>query len=446
VYLSETKVTEAGVKKFAAALPKCRIEWDGGVIEPTMDSPDREVVAWVLSRGGKVGTVRDGQYVTIQDADEIPSEQFTLESVNLAGIKDVGDTDMKRITALSGLKGVYLQETSITDAGLAELAGLQSLTELHLQETQVTDLGLKHLSRLKTLQLLHLHGTKITDAGIVTLTELKELKRLYLDSTETTDKGLKSLHNLKLLRHLTLKGTKVTNAGIEAVRQTLPQCKIEWDGGVIEPTMDSPDPDRRVAEWALSLGGSFDCKNRGRLITVDDAKDLPTEPFKIEKLELPGGRQVTDADIAKLKTLTGLHSLYLHGTGITDAAIADLAKIPGIRTLSLTNSRMTDQGVKQLSDIKGLEAVHLTGSKITDAGLKPLTELPNLRRLNLNHTQVTDEGLKTLHALKQLDWMLLVGTEVTEAGVAQLHQALPNCRITWDKGEIEPQTPAKDAD
>lgn len=27
-------VTAAGVKKLAAALPRCKIEWDGGVVEP----------------------------------------------------------------------------------------------------------------------------------------------------------------------------------------------------------------------------------------------------------------------------------------------------------------------------------------------------------------------------------------------------------------------------
>ena len=32
--LRQTAVSEAGVRKLSAALPKCRIEWDGGVIEP----------------------------------------------------------------------------------------------------------------------------------------------------------------------------------------------------------------------------------------------------------------------------------------------------------------------------------------------------------------------------------------------------------------------------
>ena len=34
VIVKNTKVTEVGVKKLSAALPGCKIEWDGGVIEP----------------------------------------------------------------------------------------------------------------------------------------------------------------------------------------------------------------------------------------------------------------------------------------------------------------------------------------------------------------------------------------------------------------------------
>jgi hypothetical protein len=35
VRLNGTAVTEAGVKRLAAALPKCAIEWDGGTLKPT---------------------------------------------------------------------------------------------------------------------------------------------------------------------------------------------------------------------------------------------------------------------------------------------------------------------------------------------------------------------------------------------------------------------------
>jgi hypothetical protein len=30
----KTRVTEAGVRKLAAALPACKIEWNGGTVEP----------------------------------------------------------------------------------------------------------------------------------------------------------------------------------------------------------------------------------------------------------------------------------------------------------------------------------------------------------------------------------------------------------------------------
>ena len=32
-----------------------------------------------------------------------------------------------------------------------------------------------------------------------------------------------------------LRGTKVTAAGIDDLKKALPPCKIEWDGGVIDP-------------------------------------------------------------------------------------------------------------------------------------------------------------------------------------------------------------------
>jgi len=39
VTVGGTKVTAAGVKKLAAALPNCKIIWDGRVIEPTVQPP-----------------------------------------------------------------------------------------------------------------------------------------------------------------------------------------------------------------------------------------------------------------------------------------------------------------------------------------------------------------------------------------------------------------------
>ncbi len=39
VYLQDTKVTKAGVERLGAALPACKIEWDGGTYGPTGAAP-----------------------------------------------------------------------------------------------------------------------------------------------------------------------------------------------------------------------------------------------------------------------------------------------------------------------------------------------------------------------------------------------------------------------
>ena len=78
----------------------------------------------------------------------------------------------------------------------------------------------------KNLTLLHLQGTAVSDAG---LTHFKEFKNLT---------------------HLTLQKTKVTAAGIDELIKALPKCKIEWDGGVIEPASD-----RKVLTDRTAAGG-----------------------------------------------------------------------------------------------------------------------------------------------------------------------------------------------
>jgi hypothetical protein len=49
-----------------------------------------------------------------------------------------------------------------------------------------------------------------------------------------SDASLVHLKDGKLLRNLRLLGTKVTAVGIDELIRALPNCRIEWDGGVIE--------------------------------------------------------------------------------------------------------------------------------------------------------------------------------------------------------------------
>ncbi|MXY07495.1 MAG: hypothetical protein F4Y61_02465 [Rhodothermaceae bacterium] len=75
------------------------------------------------------------------------------------------------------------------------IADLPHVTRLHLQQTSVTDEGLAHLSNLEYLEYLNLYGTAVSDSGLVHLEELPELQSLYLWQTNTTEAGTERLQS-----------------------------------------------------------------------------------------------------------------------------------------------------------------------------------------------------------------------------------------------------------
>jgi len=85
------------------------------------------------------------------------------------------------------------------------------------------------LRTLKTVDDAVLDNLRSFPPGVV---------RLYLENTAVTDVGLLKLIAMPGFRGLTtldVRGTKVTEVGVRKLAAALPQCKIEWDGGLIEP-------------------------------------------------------------------------------------------------------------------------------------------------------------------------------------------------------------------
>ena len=73
---------------------------------------------------------------------------------------------------------LWLDDTEITDDGLAPVEHLIGLQILTLEDSQVTDAGLAHLQGLTGLENLNLTGTQVTDAGLVHLEGLTGWIRL----------------------------------------------------------------------------------------------------------------------------------------------------------------------------------------------------------------------------------------------------------------------------
>jgi WD40 repeat protein len=157
--------------------------------------------------------------------------------------------------------------------------------------------------------------------------------------------------------------------------------------------LDLTDRDRAAAEWALPIGGQVTIKDATGERELGGRRSIPPEAFEVTKLYLhrvPPGR-VTDADVARLKGLSGLTELSLSNAKLTDAGLASLKNLPALSVLYLDETATTDAELEHLAGLSGLTALHLKGAK------------------------------------------------VTAAGVLRLAAALPKCRIEYDGGTIEPK-------
>jgi hypothetical protein len=196
--------------------------------------PDREAAAWVLSIGGAV-KVND-QDREIKGAADLPRESFQLTWVELNENKQVSDAGLTHFKDCKNLTALFLGGTQLSDAGLAYFKGCNNLRDLNLQVTQVSDAGLAHFKDCKNLNVLGLDGTKVSDMGLAHFKDCKSLTFLGLKGTQMSDAGLAYFKDCKNLAQLYVQKTKVTAAKIEELKKALPRCRIEWDGGVIEPT------------------------------------------------------------------------------------------------------------------------------------------------------------------------------------------------------------------
>jgi uncharacterized protein (TIGR03067 family) len=193
-----------------------------------------------------------------------------------------------QIKALSRGIELQLDDSGVTDAGLASLEGVNNIGHINLKGTAITDAGLRHLRNMTHLGLLIVSETNVTDAGVASLKKsLPHLQVTHLSHAESdyklaitnaggteypdengrlieirftpgklndfqllglqkhlevwkstlrsidltdchiTDRGLAALAGLTSLRQLTLKGTDVTVAGVKSLMRTVPNLKVK---------------------------------------------------------------------------------------------------------------------------------------------------------------------------------------------------------------------------
>jgi Leucine-rich repeat (LRR) protein/predicted Ser/Thr protein kinase len=425
--LKGTKVTAKGLDDFHAAVPGCVIVHDGGTI-PAVDV-DRKAAEWVLSLGGQSFVGVTAAEALVNNQEHLPKQPFKLNAAWLAssqatddslkrlskcqslvsvrfdgssitdkglvhlrdcplqvfqagGGNAIGDEGIRELAAHTQLREIILDGSTVTDIGVKLLTGLPDLRTLTLNNSKITDAGLVHLASCQKLSALHLNVSMIGDVGLAHLKALKSMKNLSLIRTQITDSGLVHLKDCKGLEHLDVRGTKVTPKALAEYHAAMPGCKIEHDGGTIEPI----DVDRKAAEWVLSLGGKVWVNGDGP--DIEGVERLPKSGFVLSHVNLIGKRMV---DLDQIKWCRGLTILHLEDSDVKDAALARVKNLTSLKTLALA------------------------GTSVTDASLDILTGFTNLTILNVRKTKLTTEGVKKLAA------------------------ALPGCKIEHDGGTIEPK-------
>jgi hypothetical protein len=194
---------------------------------PATDASDDPAVVAALEKiGAKLARNKAGA-VTAADFSDAQVKAFDfaqlaklpgLEVLELWGA-DVDDATLDKIAPLK-LRELTLENTEITDAGLARLASIPTLRSLNLRRSSyLTDAALTHVAKLPNIEVLELLYNNFGDAGIEHVAKLPKLRVLDLRGCVlVTDAGLAHLAACKNLQRLKLRNPNVTDAGLKALR------------------------------------------------------------------------------------------------------------------------------------------------------------------------------------------------------------------------------------
>lgn len=279
----------------------------------------------------------------------------------------IGDSALEYLIGLRRVRSVLLNETSVTDAGMATVGKVATLQNVDLRDCTISNAGLEPLAELSQLKALRLSGksgaTSVDDDGLVHVAKMKNLKALLLDFLWISEIGLEQLAGLDKLEELYLAKTLVGDDALATMSQ-FPRLKK-----------------LRISQCQFENGG---LAHLAKVTTL-------------EHLDLSENNSVNDTGMPHLSGLTKLKSLNLWRTYVGDSGVESLAGLTSMEWLNLDNSQISDACLKHLSRMNKLSFLHLGSTLVSDAGLPALEELAALKDLKVTRTAVTEEGVTALN-------------------------------------------------
>jgi serine/threonine protein kinase len=295
------------------------------------------------------------------------------------------DDALRHVGKLTGLKGLSVYAIQgVGDAGARHLEGLVVLELLQIELSTFGEASFESFAKLPKLHTLGANNFKtFTPVAAKALAMSPALHTLALEASSLDDAGLTALAECKSLKILYARQSKITAAGAAAFRKARPDVTLQCDF--------PDDPDRKAAETILALGS---------LVVV-----------RVDNVEKP----LRDIDEIAGKSIEVVSVNVNRNKFVNDDTLECLRGLKHLTSAQLTNTAAGDRALDCLKDATKLETLILYNSKITDKGLDSLAGLTNLKNLNL--TQLPN---------------------LSEAAVKALAAKIPQCRIAWNGGAIEP--------
>ncbi|HVC95922.1 MAG TPA: hypothetical protein VND64_19690, partial [Pirellulales bacterium] len=188
----------------------------------------------------------------------------------------------------------------------------------------------------------------------------------------------------------TTKQFELTRGGTTTVKVTLDElADLRRPKDAVAAVNNDPtaivattDPDRRAAEWVLSIGGTIKVRENGKERSIAAVGDLSLGAFELTAADLTNNQKVTDVVLAHFKDCKNLASLKLGNTQLSDAGLANL------------------------KDYENVTDLDLGGTRVSDAGLPNLEDLPRLARLDITNTRISWRGYEQLHTTMPSCWII----------------------------------------
>ncbi len=287
------------------------------------------------------------------------------------GMLDLGDTlirdsQLDDVVTLSGLRGLRLSRSMVTDQGLAQLSPLRNLRRLSLAGvSNLSDAGLAHLATFVQLKHLDLALTRFDGTGLAHLQILPDLVSLNLmGMRRLIEMGWAEVGRLRALRFLDLS----SSAGNADERL-----------GYLQRLDDLEE--LNLARNRLDGSGLVYLAHLSHLRTLH-LSQCPLQPDHL----------------VHLRNLPFLEELSLVQVPPIDAeGIAHVAHAPALRRLNLYEALDSSDGLAHLLHAPALRELDLSGCVLDDAGLALLGQLTCLRALRLSGAAgVTDRGITHL--------------------------------------------------